>query len=375
MRIVLVGGGTGGHFYPLIAIAEELLAYAKAQKLILPELYYMGPSAYDPGSLFAYGITHTKVPAGKIRRYVSPKNISDLFVTFWGILVAIWKLYVIYPDVVMSKGGYTSVPVVIAAWILRIPVVIHESDATPGRANKLGAKFARYIAVSYDDTAEYFNPDKVALTGIPIRRVLREAPVSDPFSMLGIPNDRLLFVIGGSLGAERINNLILESLDELLPQYTILHQVGERNVEPVQKSADALSENKDLLKKYHIRGFLDVESFHAALSAAEVVISRAGSGTIHEIAIHGKPAILIPIPEDVSHDQRTNAYAYARSGAASVIEEKNLTPNVLMAELGRISSDPDNMLRMTEQALLFAPRDAAEKVAQALIGIGLEHER
>lgn len=376
MRIILVGGGTGGHFYPLIAIAESIIARAKSEEVTMPELYYMGPSPYDAGSLFAYGISYVSCPAGKRRRYRSLQNIRDIFVTLAGIFIALVKLYRIYPDVIMSKGSFTSVPVVIAAWLLRIPIVIHESDAYPGRANNLAKKFAQYIAVSYAETAEHFPSNKTALTGIPIRAELLESPPREPASILGIQSDRpLICVFGGSSGAQRVNDLITEALPELLLKYTVLHQVGENNVAVVKETATALVEKKQLLEHYHMRGFLDVTAVHAALSAAAIVISRAGSTSIHEIAVHHKPAILIPIPEDISHDQRTNAYTYARTGAATVIEERNLTPHLLSAEIERIMGDQNVYKEMSFAASEFARTDAAEKISEILINIGKSHER
>lgn len=375
MRIVLVGGGTGGHFYPLIAIAESIIARAKAEQIHLPELYYMGPTQYDAGSLFAYGITYVHCPAGKMRRYASLRNILDAFKTMYGIFVAIGKLYALYPDVIISKGSYTSIPIVIAGWLLRIPIVIHESDAHPGRANRLAKRFARYIAISYAETAAYFPSEKTALTGIPIRAELLLAPPQNPHDILEIQSDRpLIFIVGGSSGAVRINNLIIEALDELLPRYTVLHQVGEQNASVVKETSNALVKAREQLDHYHVRGFLDVASLHAGLCAAAVVISRAGSTSIHEIAVHKKPSILIPIPEDISHDQRTNAYTYARTGAATVIEERNLTPHLLVSEIERIMTTPNVRDEMQFAAGEFARTDAAEKISEILISIGHEHE-
>ena len=378
MKVVLVGGGTGGHFYPLIAIAEAVIMSAKAQNIALPELYYMGPKAYDQSSLFAYNIKFISCPAGKRRRTSSVgdffRNILDMAKTFGGIFVAVWKLYSIYPDVVMSKGGYTSVPVVFAAWLLRIPIIIHESDAVPGRANKFAKNFARYIAISYENAGLYFPNEKTAFTGIPVRTELLAPAPEKSREKLQITGEKpLICILGGSQGAERINDLIASSLDILLPKYTILHQVGERHVKVVTETARALTQNADLLSDYYIRGFMDVETMHQALSAANVVVARAGSTTIYEIAIHTKPAILIPIPEEISHDQRANAYAYARSGAASVIEEKNLTPHLLMSEIERIIGDPVLRESMQESAQTFAKYDAATKIANILIAVGLEH--
>ena len=157
MRIGFVGGGTGGHFTPLMAVVDEL-----NRSGVDPELFYLGPEPYDESALERYGIQFVRVPAGKLRRYFSIQNFIDIFRNFFGIPIAIWRLYVIYPDVVFSKGGYTSVPILFAARFLRIPIVIHESDAVPGRANKFAVKAAKYIGIAYDDAAQYFPAEKTA---------------------------------------------------------------------------------------------------------------------------------------------------------------------------------------------------------------------
>lgn len=376
MRIVFVGGGTGGHFYPLIAIAESLIERAKTSREVLPELYYMGPEPYDAGALFAVGMTFVSCPAGKMRRYLSARNIVDMFVTVYGILVAIAKLYVIYPDAIMSKGGYTSIPVVIAGWFLQIPIIIHESDAVPGRANRLGARFARYIAIAYDDTAAHFPPEKTALVGIPVRQELLAPPPQQARQALGLVSQKpLLLILGGSQGAERVNDLIVATLGDLLPQFEIMHQAGPQHEQVIRETARALYPNKEELAHYHVHGFLDARTLHTAESEAWLIISRAGSGSIYEIALHGKPSILIPIPEDISHDQRTNAYAYARTGAAEVIEEKNLTSHLLASEITRMMNAPEIPEKMRAAALTFGARDAGARIAEALVSIGQSHER
>ena len=370
-RIVLVGGGSGGHFYPLIAVAERLNDHKRAGEDI--ELIYMGPEPYDLDALAKNDIRFVRCPSGKQRKYFSILNFLDFFKVIYGLCVAILKLFVLYPDVILSKGSYTSVPVTIAAFLLRIPVVVHESDTKLGSANRLASRFARYVAISFDEVAEYLPQDKVALTGIPIRKVLQTEP-NEPLLELGLPTDRpLIFVTGGSLGAERLNNLILESLDELLPDFTILHQVGAKHEEKIAQTAASLIQNIDLLEHYFVKGSLDAEDMNLALSAASLVISRAGTGTIYEIAQKGKPSILIPIPEEISHDQTTNAYAYARTGAASVLEEGNLEDGLLQAEIHRIMGDPTAYSQMSASARGFAKQDAAGSIAATLLGIAHEH--
>ena len=367
MRIALVGGGSGGHFYPLMAVAEELQNHPAK-----PKLYYIGPAPYSKEQLTARDIVYVPCPAGKIRRYFSIQNFFDIFRTFFGVFVAIWKLYALYPDVVFSKGSYTAVPVLVAARVLKIPVVIHESDTTPGRANKLAVKFARYIAISYEEAAQFFPPEKTALTGIPLRTELKAIHKS-PLEMLGIPNDKpLIYVTGGSLGAERLNQIILRTLTDLLPHYRIFHQTGPQQSE-VEQTAQGLLVGTDLASSYYVAESVPVETVSALLQAASIVITRAGSTTLFELAYFGKPAIVVPIPEDVSRDQRTNAYTYARSGAASVLEEHNLTPHLLATEITTIMSNPQKQAEMSAAAKANFIPDAAAKLANVLISIGTEH--
>ncbi|MCA9366179.1 UDP-N-acetylglucosamine--N-acetylmuramyl-(pentapeptide) pyrophosphoryl-undecaprenol N-acetylglucosamine transferase [Candidatus Kaiserbacteria bacterium] len=373
MRVVLVGGGTGGHFYPLMAITEAL--YERGQSLgIDVEVLYMGPDPYDVTELERLHIEHVYCPAGKQRLYRSWRNFTDKFKIIGGIFVAFYKLFWLYPDVVMSKGGYTSIPVIIAAWLLRIPIVIHESDAVPGRANAFAARFSRYIGIAHDDAGPLFAPEKVALIGMPIRKVFFAVDPA-PRQTLGIPEGRpLVFIVGGSSGAERINDLVINALDELLPNYIVLHQTGKANFEKVTETAAALVTDQSLLENYYVRPSLTSTEVAAALDAASVVVSRAGSGSIFEIALKQKPSILIPIPEDISRDQRKNAYSYARTGAAMVIEEHNLTDHMLAAAILEILEDSERQQTMKTAAASFTTADAAYTLADTLIGIGREHE-
>ncbi len=367
--IVLVGGGTGGHFYPLMSIAEALNTAPKK-----PTLYYMGPDPYDKATLDKEQISFISCPAGKRRKYFSLLNYLDFFKTLSGIFVAVIKLFSIYPDVIISKGGYTSVPIVLAGWFLRIPIIVHESDAAVGSANKLAAKFARVVLVSYKETVQFFPAEKTAFVGNPIRHELRTQPTSAPHERLGIePTLPMILVLGGSQGAERLNELILDSLDELLVDFTIVHQTGERHFNVVSGSAHGLVPNPELFKRYHPVPFLGPDLLNDALHTATLIISRAGSGTIHEIAIHGKPAILIPIPESISHDQRTNAFTYARSGGAIVMEESNFSDGLLRAEIDRIIGNPDIYSEMSSSALTFGRADAGDTIAQITLELAETH--
>jgi len=376
MKIVFTGGGTGGHFYPIIAVAEALNALIEEEHLVRPELYYIGPEPYDERALYENGITFVQSPAGKMRRYFSLLNVLDLFKTAIGIIKATLQLYKLYPDIVFSKGGYASFPTLVAARILRIPVMIHESDASPGRVTKWAAQFARRIAVAYPETAQFFPGKNVARTGIPVRKdffTQAKAGGADFFKW----NEELptLFILGGSQGAQRINDVILDALPQLTERYNVIHQTGPKNFEEVDRTSKLVLRENPHADRYKPFPFLNTLSMKMAAGAATLIISRAGSGTIFEIATWGIPAILIPIPEEISHDQRKNAYAYARSRGAIVVEEHNLTPNLLVSEINRLTEDQKLMEEMRAAGKSFATPDAARIIAIGLLEIVLEHEQ
>lgn len=370
MRIVLVGGGTGGHFYPLIAVAESLNDTPEK-----PQLYYLGPEEYDRDTLMANGISYVYCPAGKVRRYFSIKNFTDVFKNIYGLLVAIVQLFKIYPDVVFSKGGYTSVPVIIAAKLLFIPLVIHESDSVPGRSTKLASKLARYIGVAYDEVAENFPASKTALVGIPIRRAIRQRyDKAEARAYLNIPNDMpVIYVTGGSSGAERLNNQVIDALPRVLQVSRVFHQVGETNLEFAKERVQIKIKDNNLLSRYYLQGYLNEETVAMVLSAADLVITRAGSTTLFEIAQHEIPAILVPIPESISHDQTKNAYAFARNGCAVVMEENNISDELLINEINNILTNGERYQQMVAATKTMQYPDAADKIANILISIGKEH--
>ncbi|MHB8660660.1 MAG: UDP-N-acetylglucosamine--N-acetylmuramyl-(pentapeptide) pyrophosphoryl-undecaprenol N-acetylglucosamine transferase [Minisyncoccota bacterium] len=378
MTIAFTGGGTGGHFYPIIAIAEAINDLVREKRLIAPKLYYLAPDSFDEKALFENGIVYIPIPAGKMRRYSSIKNFTDLFVTFTGTVSALITLFRLYPDVVMSKGGYGSVPTVLAARILRIPVVIHESDSKPGRANLLAAKFAVKIAISFDSAANYFPKNvrsKIARTGIPIRKALTRVEPEGARQYLGLePNLPTILILGGSQGAARINEIVISALPDLVSFANIIHQAGPANIKNVEAVAQVVLAKDTHANRYHPINYLSEMALQRAAGVANVVVSRAGANSIAEIGLWKKPAIIIPIPESVSHDQRTNAYAYAQTGAAIVIEDENLTPHLLVSEIRRIASSPEISERMAKSAIGFTDPDAARVLASEVLGIALTHE-
>jgi UDP-N-acetylglucosamine--N-acetylmuramyl-(pentapeptide) pyrophosphoryl-undecaprenol N-acetylglucosamine transferase len=375
MKILFTGGGTGGHFYPLIAVAEAVRKIQVEEKLLDASLYYMAPSKYDERALFENGMLYQKSYAGKVRRYFSILNFFDLFKIAYGVVNAIIDVWNIYPDVVFSKGGYVSFPVLFAARILRIPVIIHESDSHPGRVSLWSAKFAQKIALSYQEAAKYFPADKVAFTGNPIRKEIRETLKEGAREFLRLSDDiPLVVILGGSQGSRKMNDAVIDILPDLVKKYYVIHQTGKNNIDEMTNTAKVILNESVFADRYKPFAYLNNLALRMAAGQANLIISRAGS-TIFEIALWKVPSIIIPIPEEISHDQKSNAFAYASSGACAVIEEANLTPHVLSAEIDRIIGRPEIAEAMKRGAESFARKDAADTIAREIIRIALTHTK
>lgn len=374
MKIVLLGGGSGGHFYPLQAVARALRTIAEEERILSLDLILMGDKPFDMDALRDEDIRYEYIPSGKLRRYFSLHNISDSFKTIHGIFSALWKFTFHPPDVIFSKGGYDSFPVLFAARIYRIPVVIHESDAVPGLVNTWSSKFARRVGVSFPEAVRYFPEDKVALIGNPIRSTLLGGSEDEAFDIFnlesGVPT---ILILGGSQGAQKINDAVLALLPELIEKAQIIHQTGSANVDMVKKESEVVIGQNPHKKRYHAYGFLTPGQLRNASFVADVVLSRAGAGSIFECAAWGVASVLIPLVGSAQDHQRENAYNYARTGAAEVIEEANLIPHILLAALMKIIEDPKHKNEMKQAARTFARIDAARKIADELIRLGL-HE-
>lgn len=374
-RIVLAGGGTGGHIYPLLAVAEEMKKVFEKNGYLL-DLHFVGAPGKYEDEIKAAGIKLHKILAGKLRRYFSLGNIIDIPKTFIGLIQAFLKIYAIMPDEVFSKGGPSALAVVLAARFHFVPVMIHESDAYPGLTNLLSARFAKKIAISFPSVAVYFSPAKIILTGNPIRTSLLRQKLESGAAKeaLGFSaTSPLVVVLGGSQGSERVNDFIISVLGAILNEAQILHQAGAANYQAVQKLSQAtlldVAVSAEVKNRYKAVSYLEGREVSYALSAADIIIGRAGSGTIFEIAAFGKPSILIPLPEAAGDHQRENAYSYAEGGAAYVIEESNFSSGTLLSQIKKILGGADVSKTMSAAALKFAKPEAAELIATEVFKI------
>ncbi len=376
MRILFTGGGSGGHFYPIIAIAEALRAKVEEEKITGLKLYFMSTSPYDPEQLLRHQIIYKRNTAGKMRLYFSLLNFTDFFRMVWGTLTALVSVFLLYPDVVVGKGGYASFPALFAARIFGIPVVIHESDTVPGKVNRWAGKFAERIALSYKAAYRYFPEKKTAVTGHPIRLALREgidrASALHLFSESGNTTPVIL-VIGGSQGSQLINDIMLDILPRLLEHYVIIHQTGRAHFNSIKSRARVVLENVKAAPHYHLYPYLNDEVYRAAGSAASLAISRAGSG-LFELANFGIPTIVVPITVSAGNHQQKNALSFAEDGASIIIEEPNFTGNLLLSEIDRIFKDTKEYVRMKDAARLRVNPGAATQIADEIVSLALLHE-
>ncbi len=374
MKILFTGGGTGGHFYPIIAVIDALNSIAEQEKIIKTNLIFMSDAPYDANLLLQKGVKFKKVPAGKLRRYFSFLHITDTIKTFFGIIKAFWSVYVNFPDVIFSKGGYASFPAVVAARIFGIPLIIHDSDAVPGKVSRWSGKFAKRIAISFLHATKFFPENKIAITGNPTRKefFIPAKTGAKEFMRLeeGVP---VLFVIGGSQGSKKINENVVDILPELLKKYQVIHQCGKNNLQDVKNRSSVVLENSEYKSRYHLFGYLNLDALRMAYGAADLVVSRASAGAIFEIAASGLPSIMIPLLGSAQDHQRENVYAYAKVGAADVIEEMNLSPHVLESEINKMINDKEKLKAMGDAAKEFSKPDAAEKIAREIINPALEH--
>ena len=366
MRIVLTGGGSGGHTFPLIAVAQALRAKDPSV-----ELFYIGVR----GQLFAQtqkAFETEKIPAryifaGKLRRYASFSHITDLFFKMpISMIQSLWYVLWLMPDAVFSKGGYGSVPVVIAARLYRIPVLTHESDARPGWANRIIGKISTRVAVSYPTARDYFLAENVVMTGNPIRDDIMGGSADAARTHFHFTTSKpVILVMGGSQGSQLINDAILSIFPDLLTHAQVIHSTGAQHHETVihQAAEQGIKEGRE---GYVAVPFLERDALRDAYALADLVITRAGANTITEIAANKKPAIIIPLTNAANDHQRMNAYALAQIGGALVLEEANLGKNILLEKVTTLLTNQDLRTRMVESMGTFYHADAAEKIARGL---------
>ncbi len=316
-KIVMTGGGTAGHVTPNIALMPAL-------KEAGYDIHYIGShTGIEKGLIEAQNIPYTGIDSGKLRRYFDIKNFSDPFRVIKGFAQAIGLMRKIKPDIVFSKGGFVSVPVVLAAKTCGIPAIIHESDITPGLANRIAIKGAKKVCCNFPETLKYLPADKAVLTGSPIRRELLSGNAENAYKLCNFPAEKkpVLLIIGGSLGSKAINEAVRKVLPELLKDFYLIHLCGKGNLDETLLNTPGYAQFE-----YANEELTDM------LALADLAISRAGANSICELLALHKPNILIPLSAAASRgDQILNAKSFAKQGFSHVIQEEDVTDEVLLS--------------------------------------------
>lgn len=370
IKVLFTGGGSGGHLFPFIAVAQSLREEIRKIPLHDVLITFIGPKIQDKvweQLLVEAGIQVKTVIAGKIRRYASINNFIDVIIKApLGIMHGLWRVFWNMPDVTFSKGGYGSVPVVIASSLYGVPTLIHDSDAIPGVANQTMAKKAKLIALGFQEAQKYFKNKHIIFTGVPIREELTLGSQEIGRQFFNIKGDKpIILVMGASQGAEAINDLILNNLEEILQEFEIIHITGAKKFSTLGEELKARFGHIDI-GHYHPYPFLAHE-LKDAFALANIVVSRSSASSIFEIAANQKPSILIPLPSAAQDHQRANAYAYAQTGAAIVMEESNASVHLLLSHLKRILTDEPLLQSMRQAASSFSTPQAARLIAQELL--------
>ena len=351
---MVTGGGTAGHVLPALPVVETLLARGVdvdfvggrngfEERLVTP---------LNTPSSEAAKLTYHGIATGKLRRYFSLANLADAFRVPLGVWQA-WRLIGrVRPDVVFSKGGFVSFPVVLSAWLRRVPVVAHESDLTPGLANRLAAPFVQSLCVNFDLHAAKHR--RVVITGTPLRSDLREGDATRGREALGVAGDKpLLLVVGGSLGATRLNEVVREAIDGLLAHYKVVHVCGPGKVDAALADTPGYTQ-----LEYVDAGWGDI------IAAAQLVVSRAGAGALYEWCALGKPHLLVPLPKTASRGDQIENAAFAKArGWSLVLAEEALTPVTLLDSVATLVAEAP---RIRERLTTFQARDSVALIIREL---------
>ena len=361
--VVIAGGGTGGHTSPGLAVAALLRERSRTC------VWIGSRSGIEAQRVPQSGIPYIAISTGKLRRYWAWQNVADLLVNVpAGTLSVLRILRTLRPRVVFGTGGFVALPVVLGAALLRVPVVLHEQTAVPGLANRIGARFARRIAVTFPDRAGRLPAARVVVTGNPLRPELRAGSRSSAIARFQLdPVVPLVYVTGGAQGAHRINRVVGDALASITEQAQLIHQCGEN---PATGDRRWLEDRRAALPPALARRYTVVPYIGAELAgiyaAAALVVARAGAGTVNECCQLGVPALYVPLPGTRGDEQTENARIVERVGGAVVLPQSMLTTERLVREIRALLADPAGLKQMGEHARTLAVPDAAERIVALL---------
>ncbi|MFH1769398.1 MAG: UDP-N-acetylglucosamine--N-acetylmuramyl-(pentapeptide) pyrophosphoryl-undecaprenol N-acetylglucosamine transferase [Parcubacteria group bacterium] len=366
LKVLLAGGGTGGHVYPLIAVAEALLEQSADT-----EIRFIGTGELLHKEVFEAEFRDYKILAPKWRRYFSFYNFLDFFKIPIGFLQTFFIMLWYMPDVVFAKGGYGSFFPLLMAKIMFIPVVVHDSDSVPGAVNRWFGRGAKRVFLGFEEAKQYFKHDRVQVVGNPLRKSFLKVISKDQAqNAFNVPGDKpVLFITGATSGAQEVNDSIILSLVDLTKHYYIIHQCGTKSYDEISKRVEKIIQEEEgaigetIKKDYKVYASFNAQQMAAAYSAADVVISRSGSN-VFDLAALSKPSILVPLPTSASNHQFINAQVLSKYGAI-VITEKNFTTHILLEVIAKVY---ENRFELSTKIKEFAKLDAGNEIARYLLG-------
>lgn len=366
MKIAIAAGG-GGHFAPALAIIERL---PKDTQVIL--LGRQRAFEADKTVSFEYrtahnlGIPFFSITTGRLQRKLTRHTLPSLSKVPYGFYQAMRTLRKEKPDVVVSFGGYVTVPVILAATVIGIPIIVHEQTLEAGIANKIAARFAKKVCISYETSRRFFPHNKTILTGNPLRKnILESQTIRVTQEKHARPS---IFITGGSLGSHAINIFIEQTLELLLERYTIYHQTGDAQE---YKDYDRLLAKKISLgekgEQYHLMKFVDATAMGEMLQRSDLVIARSGINTVTELLFLGVPSLLIPLPHGQNQEQRINALFLKKQGIAEVLEQKYITPGTLLQAIQTMIASIEKYRARGDAARHLVPHNASDKIIEVII--------
>ncbi len=372
MKILLCGGGTGGHILPIVAIAEKLKKHAHFSDKKIELLWVGERGGQEKAIAKKYHIPFKSIFCGKIRRYFSLKNVIDIFKFPVGLLEAKRVVKKFKPDVIFGKGGYVSAPVILGARNYKIPIYIHDSDAVPGQANLSLAKYARKIFVTFPESKKYFKHEeqnKIIISGLPLREGASFGNKREGYRVFGLEYSKpVILVMGGSQGAKKINDVMFNLIPKVVEKYQIIHFVGKRNVDEISKRIKNLTAFQQ--KNYHFFASIEGKNFFNAVAAADLVISRGGANSLFELAAMARPAIIIPYPHASANHQIKNAQFFTNFGAIKVILEKESLENDLERSIDDLMGNQEireEMRKSIYEIYRQGAKDAAELIVNEIL--------
>lgn len=363
MKILLSGGGTGGSVAPLLAISEELkLSYLKNNEVKF--LWIGTKKGIECEMVVQENIKYKGIFSGKLRRYFSWKNFIDPIFIILGFIQSLWTIFVFKPDIILTAGSFVAVPVVWAGWILRVPTLVHQQDVKIGLANKLMMPFSKIITCTLKETAENFNENKnIYFTGNAIRKKIfhskKERAIKEFKLDKSLPT--VLF-LGGGTGALSLNKIIIQSLENLLEFCQVIHITGKDKL--------FFSLPKEGFKHYHSFQFLS--NIEKVYSVADLVVTRAGMSVLSELAVLGKPAIMVPISD--SH-QEANANYFSNRDAAILLTQKDLNSEKLVNTIKSILLDNNKKSKLSFNIKRIIPKDGAARIAKLILELKNREKR